>query len=285
MALGLVTAGESHGPALVAIVDRAARRAPARQGGDRRRPAPAAAGIRPQPAPEARVGRGRGALRPPARAHARHAAHARRPQPRPRELDVGDEPVAARGRALGQGHEARDAAAAGPRRPRGRPQVRPRRRPQRARACLARATPRRTSRPARSRRRCSRELGIEVAGRPGRDRRRDDGDDGMREATDAARKDRDTLGGIVEVVATGVPPGLGSYAEKGDRLDARLAFALMGIQAVKGVEIGDGFELARRRGIGGARRDRPGPRAAGRTAPAGSRRASRTASRSSSAPR
>jgi chorismate synthase len=70
----------------------------------------------------------------------------------------------------------------------------------------------------------------------------------MREETDAARKDRDTLGGIVEVVATGVPPGLGSYAEKADRLDARLAAALMGIQAVKGVEIGDGFALARRRG-------------------------------------
>jgi chorismate synthase len=50
------------------------------------------------------------------------------------------------------------------------------------------------------------------------------------------------------VVASGVPPGLGSYAEKRDRLDARLAFALMGIQAVKGVEVGDGFALARRRG-------------------------------------
>ena len=74
------------------------------------------------------------------------------------------------------------------------------------------------------------------------------GDDGMREATDAARKDRDTLGGIVEVVAEGCPPGLGSYAEKSDRLDARLAFALMGIQAVKGVEVGDGFALARVRG-------------------------------------
>ena len=73
-------------------------------------------------------------------------------------------------------------------------------------------------------------------------------DEGMREATDAARGDRDTLGGIVEVVATGVPPGLGSYADKRDRLDARLAAALMGIQAVKGVEVGDGFELARRRG-------------------------------------
>ncbi len=71
------------------------------------------------------------------------------------------------------------------------------------------------------------------------------GDDGMREATDAARKAQDTLGGVVEVVADGCPPGLGSYAEKADRLDARLAFALMGIQAVKGVEIGDGFALAR----------------------------------------
>src|SRR5215471_5248685 len=91
------------------------------------------------------------------------------------------------------------------------------------------------------------ELGIGVAGRPveigGAT-----GDDGMREATDAARADRDTLGGIVEVMATGVPPGLGSYAEKADRLDARLAAALMGVQAVKGVEIGDGFALARVRG-------------------------------------
>jgi chorismate synthase len=71
------------------------------------------------------------------------------------------------------------------------------------------------------------------------------GDEGMRAATDAARTAQDTLGGIVEVVAEGCPPGLGSYAEKSDRLDARLAAALMGIQAVKGVEIGDGFALAR----------------------------------------
>ena len=70
----------------------------------------------------------------------------------------------------------------------------------------------------------------------------------MRAATDAARKDRDTLGGIVEVVATGAPPGLGSYAEKHDRLDAQIASALMGIQAVKAVEVGDGLALARRRG-------------------------------------
>ena len=109
------------------------------------------------------------------------------------------------------------------------------------------ATRRRTSRPARSPRRCSRRSGSRSpAGRSRSGGAR--GDDGMREATDAARKDRDTLGGIVEVVADGCPPGLGSYAEKSDRLDARLAFALMGIQAVKGVEVGDGFALARVRG-------------------------------------
>jgi chorismate synthase len=67
-------------------------------------------------------------------------------------------------------------------------------------------------------------------------------------AVDEARAVRDTLGGVVEVRARGVPPGLGSYARKEDRLDARLAAALMGIQAVKGVEIGDGFALARLRG-------------------------------------
>jgi chorismate synthase len=65
---------------------------------------------------------------------------------------------------------------------------------------------------------------------------------------DEARGERDTVGGVVEVVARGVPPGLGSYAGKEDRLDARLSAALMGIQAVKGVEIGAGFELAGRRG-------------------------------------
>jgi chorismate synthase len=65
---------------------------------------------------------------------------------------------------------------------------------------------------------------------------------------DAAKADRDTVGGVVEVRARGVPPGLGSYATKEDRLDARLAAALMGIQAVKGVEIGEGFGLASLRG-------------------------------------
>jgi chorismate synthase len=70
----------------------------------------------------------------------------------------------------------------------------------------------------------------------------------LEERIDDARADRDTVGGVVEVRAHGVPPGLGSYASKEDRLDARLTAALMGIQAVKGVEIGAGFELAERRG-------------------------------------
>src|SRR5918992_2133821 len=65
---------------------------------------------------------------------------------------------------------------------------------------------------------------------------------------DEAKAERDTVGGVVEVRARGVPPGLGSYATKDDRLDARLAAALIGIQAVKGVEIGEGFGLANLRG-------------------------------------
>jgi chorismate synthase len=70
----------------------------------------------------------------------------------------------------------------------------------------------------------------------------------LEQRIDEARSERDTVGGVVEVVGRGVPPGLGSYATKEERLDARLAAALMGIQAIKGVEIGAGFELAERRG-------------------------------------
>ncbi|NJP64986.1 chorismate synthase [Streptomyces spiramenti] len=62
---------------------------------------------------------------------------------------------------------------------------------------------------------------------------------------DQAHRDGDTLGGVVEVVAHGVPVGLGSHVHWDRRLDARLAGALMGIQAIKGVEVGDGFDLAR----------------------------------------
>lgn len=63
-----------------------------------------------------------------------------------------------------------------------------------------------------------------------------------------AKKDGDTLGGVVEVLAYGMPPGLGSYISGKARLDSKLAQALMGIQAVKGVEVGDGFTTATRRG-------------------------------------
>ena len=86
------------------------------------------------------------------------------------------------------------------------------------------------------------------------------GSEDWRTAVDEARAERDTLGGIIEVRATGLPPGLGSYATKEDRLDARLAFTLMGIQAVKGVEVGDGFALARRRGSEAHDEIRPGLR-------------------------
>ena len=85
-----------------------------------------------------------------------------------------------------------------------------------------------------------REIGIEVSGSV-------IGDD-LESRIDAARAERDTVGGLVEVRARGVPPGLGSYATKEDRLDAKLAWTLMGTQAVKGVEIGDGFALAGLRG-------------------------------------
>ena len=65
---------------------------------------------------------------------------------------------------------------------------------------------------------------------------------------EAAHKDGDTLGGVVEVIAYNVPVGLGSHVHWDRRLDSRLAGALMGIQAIKGVELGDGFTTATRRG-------------------------------------
>ena len=85
-----------------------------------------------------------------------------------------------------------------------------------------------------------REIGVEVTGRVLTE--------DLEAGVDAARGERDTVGGVVEVRARGAPPGLGSYATKEERLDARLAAALMGIQAVKGVEIGEGFALAAKRG-------------------------------------
>jgi chorismate synthase len=85
------------------------------------------------------------------------------------------------------------------------------------------------------------QIGIEVAGAAV-------DEEALQKSIDAARKDRDTVGGLIEVRARNVPPGLGTYATKEDRLDARLAAAVMGIQAVKGVEIGEGFALAAKRG-------------------------------------
>ena len=86
------------------------------------------------------------------------------------------------------------------------------------------------------------ELGIEVRGEACAEAGADEAE------VDEARAEQDTLGGVVEVRARGVPPGIGSYATKEERLDARLAAAVMGIQAVKGVEIGEGFGLAGLRG-------------------------------------
>lgn len=75
-----------------------------------------------------------------------------------------------------------------------------------------------------------------------------DAEESMIAEIEAAKKAGDTLGGIVEVIVEGLPIGLGSHISGEDRLDAQIAAALMGIQAIKGVEIGDGFEEARRRG-------------------------------------
>ncbi len=75
-----------------------------------------------------------------------------------------------------------------------------------------------------------------------------DGSAAMIAEVEAAKADGDTLGGVVEVVAYGLPPGLGSHVHWDRRLDARLGAALMGIQAIKGVEVGDGFRTAARRG-------------------------------------
>jgi chorismate synthase len=74
------------------------------------------------------------------------------------------------------------------------------------------------------------------------------GEEAMISEIEAAKADRDTLGGVVEVLAYGLPPGIGSHVHGDRRLDARLAEALMSIQAMKGVELGDGFDTAERRG-------------------------------------
>ena len=82
----------------------------------------------------------------------------------------------------------------------------------------------------------------------------------MVEAVDQARRARDTLGGVFEVLAYGVPPGLGSHVQFDRKLDARLALALMSVQSVKGVEVGDGFASAARPGSRAHDEIAPSPR-------------------------
>ncbi len=86
-----------------------------------------------------------------------------------------------------------------------------------------------------------------------------DAESAMIAEIEAAKKDGDTLGGVVEVVVEGLPIGLGSFTSGDNRLDSQLAAAVMGIQAIKGVEIGDGFETARRRGSVAHDEMYPGP--------------------------
>jgi chorismate synthase len=86
-----------------------------------------------------------------------------------------------------------------------------------------------------------------------------DAEEAMITEIEAAKKDGDTLGGVVEVVVEGLPIGLGSFTSGENRLDSQLAAAVMGIQAIKGVEIGDGFETARRRGSVAHDEMYPGP--------------------------
>ncbi|MDS1269418.1 chorismate synthase [Lipingzhangella sp. LS1_29] len=76
---------------------------------------------------------------------------------------------------------------------------------------------------------------------------------------DETKRSGDTLGGVVEVLAYGLPPGLGSHVHWDRRLDSRIAGALMGIQAIKGVELGDGFDTATRRGSAAHDEIEPGP--------------------------
>ena len=261
--LGRVTLGARHGgrvarPGTRRHRHRAARRARARPGRDRRRPAPPAAGLRAQSAPAARR---------PTRSRCspglRHGRDARTPLAlvvRNRDHKNwawGMSPWPPDGDAEREGRRRRHAAPPGPRRPRRGAQVRPRRRPQRARAGERHGTPPCTSPRARSRRRCSRELGIDVSGASSRSVGPTTTRSCARRPTPRAPTATRSAASS-RCVARRRPAGPRLVrAQKTDRLDARLAAALMGIQAVKGVEIGDGFALARAARLGGARRDRP----------------------------
>ena len=319
MDLTLVTSGESHGPGITAVIVGPARRASrsiARRSA--RDLARRQAGLRAQPAPADRAGRRRDPGRRPARAHARRAARADRAQPRPRQLGRGDERLAGhrggarRGRRAPQPQGA--AAAARPRRPLGRHEVRPRRRAQRARARLGARDLRARRRRARSRRgcsSCSASACSAACSRSATSRRRPT--PATRTAFDRARDERDRLLGSRDVetrmlAAIDAARGRSRHARRHHRdprlrLPARARLAHRAAPAPRraprrrrgrhpGHEGRRDRRCVRQRapaGLGGARRAALRRRARllarDATAPAASRAACRTASRSSCASR
>ena len=240
MTLTLTTAGESHGPALVAIVgglpaglvlDREAIDADLarRQQGYGRSPRQQLEQDTVEVLAGLRHGR---TLGTPLALVVRNRDH--------KNWEWGMSPWPPEGEPSGKGTKPVTLPRPGPRRPRGLAQVRARRRARRARAGERAADGRRGRGGRRGEGAARRRSGSTSLGRVVTE--------ALEQRIDEARAERDTVGGVVEVRAHGVPPGLGSYASKEERLDARLAAALMGIQAVKGVEVGAGFELAERRG-------------------------------------
>ena len=253
----------------------ASGRARAEPRGHRPRPRSAPARPRARRAHEDREGpRRRGRRRAP-RAHARQPRGAAGREPRLPQLGGADEPVAGRGRG-----RRGPPAAPGPRRPGRRPEVRPHRRAQRARARLGardrRARGRRRARQgaaarARRERLLARDPHRRGRPRPSATSSRPEDFEGVDESPvrcldaeaseamvaeiDTARKANESLGGVFEVRAFGLVPGIGSHISWEERLDGRLAGAIMSIQAMKGVGIGDGFDLAGRGRLAGARRD------------------------------
>ena len=255
LTLELVTAGESHGPALVAVLVGLPAGLKLERG-DRRRPPPPPGGLRPKPAAEARAGRGPGARRPASRRHARLAARARHREPRPRELGLGHEPVAAgEGEPTGKGTSAvtlprpghADLAGA---LKYGHEDVR---------NALERASARQTAAHVAAgsvAKALLRAIGISVAGRV-LEIGAETSPEAWHTATDAARADRDTLGGSSRSSRRACRPG----SARTRRGAAARRPARRGADGDPGRE----GRRARRRlrartaaGLGGARRDRLG---------------------------
>ena len=263
-AFRFTTAGESHGPGLVAIVEGLPAGLELEPRADRPRDGAPPARPRPRRADEDRARRGRGALRDPPRAHAREPGRDAGREPRLRELGRADEPLAGRRRGRGVAPPATRA-----RRPRRGAEVRPSRRPQRARARQRprdrRPGGRRRAREGVPRARSASASTATCCGSP-RWRRPSatdltaadfadvdespvrclDAEAGERMVAeiDRLRKANESLGGVFEVRAFGLVPGLGSYVAWDERLDGRLAQAVVSIQAVKGVSVGEAWEVA-----------------------------------------